>query len=135
MHTRKASLRLLALTICFVGMILLAFACGTFSQTNTEPWTNPCKEAEMTEETKAEKSVRINQIIERNREVFERHPNYMGVGHRLATVDSATVVINVIVSDLVDQERLPEESRIPECIEGVPVEIDKIRDDFTTSGN
>ena len=136
MHTREASFRLWAIIIiCFVGMIIPAFACGTFSETNTEPWTNPCKEVEMTKETKAERSVRINQIIERNREVFEQHPNYLGVGHRLATVDSDTVLINVIVSDLVDQERLPEKSRIPECIEGVPVQIEKIRDDFTTSGN
>ena len=87
----------------------------------------------MTEETNAQRYERLNQIIERNIETFERHPHYLSVGQTLISEEDNIVGIGVTVREIVDQETLSEESRIPDCIEGAPVIIEKMQRHIITS--
>ena len=59
--------------------------------------------------------------------LFWRQPNVHGVGEGIFEDDEGNTIpivgIKVHVSEKVDQETLPPEDRIPNCLEGVPVQI------------
>ncbi|MCY4528113.1 MAG: hypothetical protein OXD46_03665 [Chloroflexi bacterium] len=80
----------------------------------------------MTEETKEQITNRVLQVRDRNVDVFRRHPHYIGASVGVVSRDDRTLIINVIVRELIDQETLPEESRVPNCVDGFPVRIKKI---------
>ena len=69
------------------------------------------------------------EVQEKYRSLFERQPNYEGSGFGFLTnedtgeLDWDRVGIEVLVTKKVDQSTLPEADRIPDCLEGVPVQI------------
>ena len=139
MHTRKASFRLLAIIICFATVLVTACA-------EPEPWKNPCIEegASMTEITMTERtSVEHRwEVIEKYRDLFERQPHFYHVNPGLLKDENGDLIetteglvdenghplyvggIRVKVEQLTDQSTLPEEDRIPECVDGIPVMIE-----------
>ena len=56
-----------------------------------------------------------------------RRPNVYGVGEAVFLDENGewtdTVGIEVMVTNKVDQSTLPPEDRIPDCLEGVPVQM------------
>lgn len=69
----------------------------------------------------------IHQVRLKYDDLFSRQPNVHGVGEGFFRVGpgewTETVGINVYVTKKVDQNTLPPEDRIPDCLEGVPVNI------------
>ena len=63
--------------------------------------------------------------------LFWRQPNVFGVGEGFLRDENGdrteTVGINIRVTKKVDQSTLPPEDRIPDCLEGVPVQIVEVR--------
>ena len=62
----------------------------------------------------------------RHDDLIRRQPNYTGsVADATPTDDGEEVMgITVFVSEIVDQETLPEEDRIGDCLDGVPVRFE-----------
>lgn len=119
------------LLVCLGVVMALAVAC-----TSPEPWVDPCIERRA--ETMAEDKATEKPSYEYMRDVRKKYrpllwgfPHYMGtsVGD-YTTPDDRTQLdprggygITLWVSQLTDQDTLPEEERVPECLEGVPVRI------------
>ena len=62
------------------------------------------------------------------RDMFWRQPNIWGLGEGILEDKNGDPIlgtsgIKVYVSRKVDQSTLPEEDRIPDCLEGIPVQI------------
>ena len=139
MHTRKASFRLPAIIICFAAVLMAACA-------EPEPWKNPCVEegASMTEITMTERATdeQIWKVIEKYRDLFERQPHFYHVNPGVLDDENGDLIetteglvdenghplhvlgIRVKVEEITDQSTLPEEDRIPECLDGIPVQIE-----------
>ena len=69
---------------------------------------------------------RIHEVRLKYAPLFWRQPNVHGVGEgyfRKKGVSTETVGIVIDVTNKVDQSTLPPEDRIPDCLEGVPVQI------------
>ena len=66
-------------------------------------------------------------VIKKNADLFKRHPFYQGVGNTLPKSRNVTrdrmVGIELFVTEVVDQNTLPVQDRIPDCLEDVPVRI------------
>ena len=95
-------------------------------------------EITMTETATAE---RMWEVIEKYRDLFEGQPHFYHVspglledekGELIVTTEGLTGEngyplhvggIKVKVEELTDQSTLPEENRIPECLDGIPVQI------------
>ena len=69
------------------------------------------------------------EIMRKYESLFERQPNYESSAFGFLTnedtgeLDWDRVGIEVLVTKKVDQSTLPEADRIPDCLEGVPVQI------------
>ena len=69
---------------------------------------------------------RIHEVRLKYAPLFWRQPNVHGVGEgyfRKKGVSTETVGIVIDVTNKVDQSTLPPEDWIPDCLEGVPVQI------------
>ena len=81
----------------------------------------------MTPEIYAEDVERAQAIRHKYDDLFWRQPNVHGVGIGIIETengeytDRAGFIIDV--TEKVDQSTLPPEDRIPDCLEGVPVQI------------
>ncbi len=73
---------------------------------------------------------RIHEVRLKYDPLFWRQPNVHGVGEGLFSDGKGgwteTVGIVIDVTEKVDQSTLPLEDRIPECLEGVPVQIKEV---------
>lgn len=130
MYTTKSSFRLATIIICFPA-VLWAAACGD----DTHP-----EDPYETNSSAKEDCVETNNTPERRHEVrlkyddmFWRQPNVFGVsegrflgenGERLETKG-----ILVKVTKKVDQSTLTPKDRIPECLEGIPVQLREYSED------
>ena len=122
MHKAKLSLAVLTVIICAVAVLLLVRAYG-------EDWPWDCtlgKENTMT--INASNDVyRARAIRPKYDPLFWRQPNVHGVG--IGDIQDGSGEWTgkwgfvVHVTEKVDQSTLPPEDRIPDCLEGVPVEI------------
>lgn len=120
MHTRKASLRLLS--IIAVGVLALA-ACATQQdpcieerKTMTEYQENP---------TEPPTIEQMRAVRDKYRPLMKGYPHYIGNSIGRSDDDPPDVPegITVSVTELTDPATLPEEQRIPDCLDGVPVRI------------
>ena len=122
MHKTKLSLAVLTVIICAVAVLLLVRACG-------EDWPWDCTpEKEKTVAINTSNDVyRARAIRPKYDPLFWRQPNVHGVGiGDLRNEDGEETGLwgfVVHVTEKVDQSKLPPEDRIPDCLEGVPVEI------------
>ncbi len=134
MLTRKASFRLWAVIICFAAV--LGMACAEpepEAMPTPEPWANPCAE----ERTVVKNAWDKKPVEEYVAEVMHKHyfslfapyPHFQTVfvvdmTERNANGE-AIYGLEVGVTELTDPSILPQERRIPDCLEGVPVKIVK----------
>ncbi|MDE2718696.1 MAG: hypothetical protein OXI33_17025 [Chloroflexota bacterium] len=131
MHTREASLRLPAIIICIAAVLGMVVACG-----DSNPWKNPCIHEETTtmiEDTDAEEPASERPSDEYMLEVRDKYwerirafPNYVGVGvGDFQEFPSGKPLdgygITIYLTESVDFSAVPEDKRIPECLDGVPV--------------
>ena len=69
----------------------------------------------------------VRDVIRKNSTLFKRHPFYQGISWTTHKADNrakeSILGIEVYVTKIVDQSTLPQEDRIPDCIEDVPVTV------------
>ena len=69
---------------------------------------------------------KIIEVRDKYQPLFRRQPNYVGNGAPTDIDRNGNEVLGITVrvnADPVDQDTLPPEDRIPDCLEGVPVKI------------
>ena len=124
-HKAKLSLAVLTVIICSVAVLLLAGACGEDWPWNCTPGKEPNTESE---------GFRARAILDKYEDLFWRQPNIMGVGIGFLEDEDGewmdTVGLDVVVTEKVDQSTLPPEDRIPDCLDGVPVQITEPTEDW-----
>ena len=131
MPTKRSSSRLLAVIICFVAAVWMAAACGdaAFKDPSTLCETNSSAEGTVTTtpENRDDRRARVHEVRLKYDPLFWRQPNVVSVGEGLLEDENRdatkTTGIVVGVSEKTDQSTLPAEDRIPDCLEGVPVQI------------
>ena len=113
--------------------------CGVKLEKGEESMTNPnANQREEQRETKISTAVMIK-VQEKYKPLFMRQPNVYqtGVGYFMDAngefIDTWGIV--VVVTKKVDQSTLPPEDRIPDCLEGVPVQIMEEQPRNTTTGS
>ena len=115
---------------------LLVVSCATVLALTAACGESPCgefstvKETEMTTPEDYEADVeRARAIRHKYEDLFWRQPNVHGTGIGIVVdengndTDRAGFIITV--TKKVDQGTLPPEDRIPDCLEGVPVQIEE----------
>ena len=139
MSKRKSSFRLLSVLIGVAAVFWLTAACGGDPATKSSRDCQTYEEKPMTAEEQAARKQYVAQMVAKAREIrpkyadlFWRQPNVISVGIGVLTclppVDGQPPVgFHITVSEKVDQGTLPEEDRIPDMIEGVPVQISEGR--------
>ena len=137
MPTKRSSFRLLAVIICFVAAVWMAAACQ-----DAASYEEPCgpgpilpeEEGDLTTPSGTPTPEKIIEVRDKYQPLFRRQPNFALVSEGLFFHRNLDPVIDrkgnrvsgIIVTvdgDPVDQETLPQEDRIPDCLEGVPVQI------------
>ena len=116
MDTRKLSFRLLLVLTCAVWILLLVVACG---DGNHEENYSECEYNNMPE--------RRAEVMQKYEDLFWRQPNFHELDHGHFTDENAKWMgvegIIITVTEKMDQSRLPSEDRIPDCLEGIPIQI------------
>ena len=83
----------------------------------------------MTELTDDEMIQRINVVREKYGALIRRQPGWwgLGTGNLVDAVGERTGPLGIIISveKILDQSTLPPEDRIPDCLDGVPVQFDE----------
>ena len=131
MHTKKTPFRLLTALVCFAAVLWLAAACGDgeFKDPSTLCGPNSSAEEETMTATPEITHEYILEVRDKYRPLFKRQPNYHGNGPGNIRDENGertkTMGITIYVTEKVDQSTLPPEDRIPDCLEGVPVQIIK----------
>ncbi len=130
MPARGMPLGFLPVFLICAAALWLAAACGGAPE--------PCRgapnqqisileEGRMTTPHATPTDERIHEVRLKYDPLFGRQPYYGGVGEGLFRDENGewtgTVGIIVHVAKKVDQNTLPPEDRIPDCLEGVPVQI------------
>ena len=135
MSKRKPSFRLLSVLIGVAAVFLLTAACGGDPATKSSRDCQAYEEKPLTAEEQAARKQYVAQMEAKAIEIrpkyddlFWRQPNVLSVGIGLLTClppvnGRPPVGFHITVSEKVDQSTLPEEDRIPDVIEGVPVQI------------
>ena len=87
------------------------------------------KEADMTPEIYEADVERAEAIRHKYEDMFWRQPNVHGTGIGIIEDENGNATDRVgfiiTVTEKVDQSTLPPEDRIPDCLEGVPVQIEE----------
>ena len=99
-------------------------------------------ESEITTERRKEIEDRLRwkEMKEKYKLLFERQPHYLYssygsvVNEDTGERDWGRMGIRVYVTKKVDQSTLPEEDRIPDCLEGMPVQILEGEIEASTTG-
>ena len=145
MSKRKPSFRLLSVLIGVAAVFWLTAACGGDPATKSSRDCQTYEEKPMTAEERTARKQYVAQMEAKAIEIrpkyddlfwrqpkyddlFWRQPNVLSVGIGLLTClppvnGRPPVGFDIVVSEKVDQSTLPEEDRIPDVIEGVPVQI------------
>lgn len=135
MSKRKPSFRLLSVLIGVAAVFWLTAACGGDPATKSSRDCQTYEEKPMTAEERtarkqyvAQMEAKAIEIRPKYDDLFWRQPNVLSVGIGLLTClppvnGRPPVGFDIVVSEKVDQSTLPEEDRIPDVIEGVPVQI------------
>ena len=135
MSKRKPSFRLLSVLIGVAAVFWLTAACGGDPATKSSRDCQTYEEKPMTAEERtarkqyvAQMEAKAIEIRPKYDDLFWRQPNVLSVGIGLLTClppvnGRPPVGFDIVVSEKVDQSTLPEEDRIPDVIEGVPVRI------------
>ena len=120
MHTRKSSLRLLAMLA--VGVLALT-ACGSQQNLCIEERKTMAEYQENPTEPPTFEQMRA--VRDKYRPLMKGYPHYIGNSIGRSDDDPPDVPegITVRVTELTDPATLPEEQRIPDCLDGVPVRI------------
>ena len=104
----------------------------TTDTTDTIDGDNPCETNSSAEEvamtaTPEITPERIHEVRLKYDDLFWRQPNVHGVGEGLLRNQNGDLTetwgIIISVTKKVDQSTLPAEDRIPDCLEGVPVQV------------
>ena len=127
----------LSTIVCLAAGLWLAMACG---QQTTDPtpevkertYDDPATLCASEGENMNEEKVTVEQakaVLDEHRERFLNQPNLVrfGIGHLRDTDGNILwdeIGIFIGVSERVDQSTLPEEDRIPSCLDGVPVQFE-----------
>ncbi len=128
MGTRKLSFRLL-LALAGTVFVLLAAACGDGGQTSEkeEPKIMRASTYTLPECTSNNTQERRDEVLSKYESLILRQPNWhaYGAGHFMDKNGEWLDIsgIAVTVYPMVDQSTLPPEDRIPDCLEGIPVQI------------
>ena len=129
MYNRKAPPTLITLIICLTAIFLLAACSGDseFKDPSTLCETESSgKEESMTANPEITYE-RILEVRDKYRDLFKRQPTYHGNGPGNLEDENGQETevkgITIFVTKKVDQSTLPAEDRIPDCLEGVPVQI------------
>ena len=131
MHTRKASFRLPVIIACFAFALWLAAACGDQELESTQtPWIDPCIEEKsiMEDQTTERPSYEyMNQVRDKYIDLFEGYPHWrtISAGNHYDADGNPTggYGITLGVAEMTDPSTLPEDRRIPDCLDGVSVRI------------
>ena len=144
MITRKASFRLPAVIICFAGVLGMVSCVGPQPEapSTPEPWTNPCTdERTVVKHAGDEKPIEeytIEVMDKYSASLFTPYPHFQTVFAGVPLGRNANgeeiVGIEVGVTEITNPSTLPEERRIPDCLEGVPVKIVKQKRAVLTEG-
>ena len=130
-HTRRGALGLLMAMACLAVALLLG-ACGDRELMTPEEraleWERQLKAWEecMSEEVTHEKA---EAVVKKYKDLIERQPHWYSYGAKFMwdeeterpDYDRVAIVISVIKK--VDQSTLPEADRLPDCLDGVPVQF------------
>ena len=72
---------------------------------------------------------KVAAVREKYAELFRRQPNVWSIGWGFLEDSEGNTTdrtgISIDVTKKVDQSTLPEEDRIPDCLEGVPIQINE----------
>ena len=131
--------------VCLAAVLWLATACGPRHYEDFNPlahdgdWDGECvayliEEGEITvttedagSEVDRPTSEHVSYVLEKYRPLFRRFPHQWGNGRGLLYDTNGKLThevgIKVYVEELVEQSTLSTEDRIPDCLEGVPVQI------------
>ena len=127
MYNRKALPTLMTVITCLAAVFLLAACSGDseFKGPSTLCETNTSAEEEtMTTENTHE---RILEVVQKYDALFMRQPNVHGWGPSTLRDENGERTgpegIVIRATKKVDQDTLPVEDRIPDCLDGVPVQI------------
>ena len=130
--TRKRPWIVLPVLIGCVAILWLAVACEGGAAEFRDFEKEPCeaslspKEGNMTT-TPENTAERIHEVRLKYDPLFKRQPNVAAISEGFIMDENGsyteTVGIVIDVSEKVDQNTLPPEDRIPDCLEGVPVQI------------
>ena len=131
MPTKRSSFRLLAVIICFVAAVWMAAACQ-----GAASYEEPCGPGPILPEEEGDLTIpsgiptpeRIIEVRDKYQPLFRRQPNYTGSGVDFSIDkygNKVEIIIVQVNEDPVDQNTLPPEDRIPDCLEGFPVQIVK----------
>ena len=128
MITNQTPSRLLSLILlCAAALWLAACGDGAFKDPSTLCEANSSAEEETMTATPEITEERILEVRDKYRALFRRQPNYHGNGPSDLRDENGerteTRGIIIYVTEKVDQSTLPVEDRIPDCLEGVPVQI------------
>ena len=137
--------RTLPALVCLAAVLWLAAACGPKHYEDFDPlahdgdWDGECvayliEEGEVTVTTEDASvdverptSEHVSYVLEKYRPLLRRFPHMWANGMGLLRDEDGErtdeVGIWVYVEEPVDQSTLPSEDRIPDCLEGVPMQI------------
>ena len=124
----KSIFGLALLGLAAMALSLLA-ACGDGAYKNPCGTNSLAEEGNiaMTTESQDDRRERIHKVRLKYDPLFWRQPNVFGVGEGLFRDENGELTggvgIVIRVDKKVDQSTLPPEDRIPDCLEGVPVQI------------
>ena len=129
MYNRKALPTLITVIICLAAVFLLVACSGDseFKDPSTLCEANTSGKEETMIATPEITYERIIEVRNKYRPLIRRQPNYHGSGPANLLDENGeeteTMGITIRVTEKVDQSTLPAEDRIPDCLEGVPVQI------------
>ena len=129
MYNKKALPTLMTVITCLTAVFLLAACSGDseFKDPSTLCETNTSAEEETMTATPEITDERILEVRNKYRPLIRRQPNYLGsgVGYLMDENGEPTETSGIVigVTKKVDQGTLSPEDRIPDCLEGVPVQI------------
>ena len=103
--------------------------CGVDIEKGEESMTNPNTNPREERAERARRQARELKVRDKYEPLFRRQPNVYSTGVGYFTDENGKLTemwgIIVRVTEKVDQNTLPPEDRIPDCLEGIPVQIEE----------
>ncbi len=133
MHTRRAPFSLLLVLVCFVTVLWLT-ACGEdeFKDPSTLCEPNSSAEGGNMTATPENTDEYIQEVRDKYSDLFRRQPNYrwhtgpVRLWEENGDMSETVGIVVEVDKKKVDQNTLPPEDRIPDCLEGVPIQIEAV---------